>query len=92
MLSKSFKKTQRAPFYNKYLADLIFRTTNKRKYSGCSRMEKLFWLRKSPTKSLENYEVVLKLDAPDAIPWIDYPTYIAVPRNMTASLPPDKGH
>ncbi len=91
MLSKSFKKTQRAPFYNKYLADLIFQDEQEEILRLLSNGKAVLAAEK-PNQIPENYEVVLKLDAPDAIPWIDYPTYIAVPRNMTASLPPDKGH
>lgn len=85
-LSKSIKKVQISPFYSKILEREIF-PDEKEKITKLLRQNKAILVASDKERTFneipKNYEIVLELTVPKAIPLIvGEKTYIAVPKNL----------
>lgn len=84
LLSKSFKRVQRSPFYNESMSNIIFQDEQE-KITHLFIQEKALLIAAEIKQIPENYQVILEVEKP-GIPWIrDKITYIAVPKVISSS-------
>lgn len=84
LLSKSFKRVQRSPFYNESMSKIIFQDEQE-KISHLFIQEKALLIAAEIKQIPENYQVILEVEKPE-IPFIeDKITYIAVPKVISSS-------
>ncbi|MDM3844650.1 MAG: glycosyltransferase family 39 protein [Aphanizomenon gracile PMC638.10] len=84
LLSKSFKRVQRSPFYNEQMSNIIFQDEQE-KIPYLFIQEKALLIAAEIKQIPENYQVILEVEKPE-IPWIeDKITYIAVPKVISSS-------
>ncbi|MFM6610315.1 MAG: hypothetical protein ACKPJQ_12950, partial [Dolichospermum sp.] len=84
LLSKSFKRVQRSPFYNESMSNIIFQD-EKEKITHLFIQEKALLIAAEIKQIPENYQVILEVEKPE-IPFLeDKITYIAVPKVISSS-------
>ena len=84
LLSKSFKRVQRSPFYNESMSNIIFQDEQE-KIPHLFIQEKTLLIAAEIKQIPENYQVILEVENPE-IPFIqDNITYIAVPKVISSS-------
>ena len=76
LLSKSFKRVQRSPFYNESMSNIIFQD-EKEKITHLFIQEKALLIAAEIKQIPENYQVILEVEKPE--------TYIAVPKVISSS-------
>jgi hypothetical protein len=76
LLSKSFKRVQRSPFYNESISNIIFQD-EKEKITHLFIQEKALLIAAEIKQIPENYQVILEVEKPE--------TYIAVPKVISSS-------
>jgi hypothetical protein len=84
LLSKSFKRVQRSPFYNESMSKIIFQDEQE-KITHLFIQKKALLIAANIKQIPENYQVILEVEKPE-IPFIqDKITYIAVPKVISSS-------
>jgi len=83
-LSKSFKRVQRSPFYNRDLSELIF-PDEQGKISQLFTQGKAILIADELQKIPENYQVIMELKNPGTIPIVGKQYLVAVPKLISSS-------
>ena len=85
-LSKSFKRVQRSPFYNRGLSELIFQDEQE-KISQLLTQGKAILIAAQIQQVPENYRVVLEAKVAEGIPYVGTRIYVAVPKSVSSICP-----
>ena len=81
LLSKCYKRIQKAPFYNGRLSTIIFQNEQEEIIRLLAEKQAIL-VAASPNQIPENYRVVLTLKTPE-IPYVAKMTYVAIPRDFS---------